>query len=332
MTEKFKALVCDKDEDGGIAATVRERTIDELPEGDVVVRVRYSCINYKDALAVTGAGKILRKMPMSAGIDLVGEVVSCSDEGGSFQAGQRVLLTGHGLGEVHSGGFSEFVRVKSSWLLPLPDGLSEIDAATAGTAGLTAALCVNALISSARLDAGAEVIVSGASGGVGSFAVRLLSQSGYKVAAISRDSAADYLKQLGASEVIDRHTLPAEPKPLDTARWSGAVDTVGGGVLATILSQAAYGAIVAACGLSGGMNLPTTVFPFILRGVRLEGVESVYSSNALRAAAWDLLVKLDPSVYDTVRAGVIGLEEVPAVCAQLLQGQHQGRYVVDLSA
>ena len=311
----------------GYTAEVRNTSLSDLPAADVLVRVHYSAINYKDALAITGKGKILRDFPAIPGIDFAGEVVESKDA--QFSAGDKVLLTGWGVGERHFGGLSQYARVPGKWLLPLPPGLDYRKAMIAGTAGLTASLCVNAL-----LDAGVNsgsAVVSGSSGGVGSFAVALLSRLGFAVSAISKSSSADYVQSLGASSVLTREEMSEAARPLEKSCWHGAVDTVGGDILSRILAQMHYGGCVAACGLAASHKLSTTVMPFILRGVRLQGCDSVQVDNSIRADAWNLLADLPTSIYDAIASDDLTLEQTRDYSERMLSGQVQGRSVVKLS-
>ena len=311
----------------GYTAEVRNTSLSDLPVADVLVRVHYSAINYKDALAITGKGKILRDFPAIPGIDFAGEVVESKDA--QFSAGDKVLLTGWGVGERHFGGLSQYARVPGKWLLPLPPGLDYRKAMIAGTAGLTASLCVNAL-----LDAGVNsgsAVVSGSSGGVGSFAVALLSRLGFAVSAISKSSSADYVQSLGASSVLTREEMSEAARPLEKSCWHGAVDTVGGDILSRILAQMHYGGCVAACGLAASHKLSTTVMPFILRGVRLQGCDSVQVDNSIRADAWNLLADLPTSIYDAIASDDLTLEQTRDYSERMLSGQVQGRSVVKLS-
>ena len=311
----------------GYTAEVRNTSRQDLPQGEVLVRVHYSAINYKDALAITGKGKILRDFPAIPGIDFAGEVVESTNP--DFRAGAKVLLTGWGVGERHFGGLSQYARVPGKWLLPLPPGLDYRKAMIAGTAGLTAALCVQALLDSGISKGSA--VVSGSSGGVGSFAVALLSILGFEVSAISKSSSAEYVQSLGASSVLTREQMSEAARPLEKSCWHGAVDTVGGDILSRILAQMHYGGCVAACGLAASHKLSTTVMPFILRGVRLQGCDSVKVDNSIRESAWNLLADLPGSVYDTVVSDELSLEQTPAYSERMLSGQVQGRSVVKLS-
>jgi acrylyl-CoA reductase (NADPH) len=308
---------------------------DELPEDAVTVRVACSSLNYKDGLAVTGKGRVVRKFPMVCGVDLAGEVEESSDP--AWSAGDQVIVTGFGLGEDHWGGYAELARVRPEWIVRVPAGRDARWAMSVGTAGLTAMLCVLAL---ERHDLTPEaagdhpIVVTGAAGGVGSVAVALLAELGYKVAAVSgRPEHEAYLRRLGAAEVVPRAELAdAPPRALDRERWFGGVDAVGGTTLATVLRQTSYGGCVAACGLAGGADLPTTVHPFILRGVTLAGVESVQAPLALRTRAWERLaigLPLDPLVEMTA---VEPLERVPELAEEILAGRTRGRVVIDVGS
>ncbi|MFP1756770.1 MDR family oxidoreductase [Lonsdalea quercina] len=307
------------------------RTIDptQLPEGNVTVDVSWSSINYKDALAITGQGKIVRQFPMVPGIDFAGTVHRSDDD--AFVVGQSVILTGWGVGENHWGGLAQSARVKSDWLVALPEGLSTRQAMIIGTAGFTAMLCVMALEEGGVTPADGEIIVTGASGGVGSTAIALLHALGYQVTALSgRTENADYLRQLGAGQVLDRQEFTTAPRPLEKQRWAGAIDTVGDNVLATLLAQMNYGATVAACGLAGGIALPTTVMPFILRNVRLQGVDSVMAPPPRRQKAWERLAELLPASFYHQVVKEIRLTEVPAAAADLIANRVTGRTLVKL--
>lgn len=324
--ENFRALVARANDDGKISVAVEDADSSLLAEGDALVRVRWSGINYKDALAVTGKGKILRASPMIPGIDYAGELTA---DAGALQTGDIVALTGRGVGEKYSGGFAQFARIAAGWLTKLPANINARQAMTCGTAGVTAALCVLALRESGQLKDGGKVVVSGASGGVGSFAVRLLARMGYEVAAVSRPAATEYLTKTGASEVLSREEMAAPARPLEKARWDGAIDTVGGDILARFLAETNYGGVVAACGLAADIKLNTTVMPFILRGVCLRGVDSVMISDSLRARAWQLLADtLEDGDYAEVESEVVGLDGVAAAGAKVLGGDFNGRILV----
>ncbi|MEZ0585182.1 oxidoreductase [Erwinia sp. STN24] len=322
------ALVLEQSE-GKTLATVKQLSPDALPPGEVTVDVSWSGLNYKDALAITGKGKIIRQFPMVPGIDFAGQVRHSEDP--RFHTGQQVLLTGWGVGENHWGGLAEQARVKGDWLTPMPEGLDGRRAMIIGTAGLTAMLCVMALEEGGvRPDSG-EVIVTGASGGVGSTAVSLLSSLGYRVTAVSgRSSTHDYLHQLGASEILPREAFSADSRPLEKQRWAGAVDTAGDKVLASVLAQMNYGGVVAACGLAAGFALPTTVMPFILRNVRLQGVDSVTAPAERRLAAWKRLVKTLPDAFYQQATTEIALVDAAASAAKLLNNEITGRTLVKI--
>jgi len=328
--ETFLALVVDE---GGGARRVelREVRVAELPSGEVLVRVAYSTLNYKDGLAVTGKGKVLRVSPMAPGIDFAGTVVESASP--LYKPGDAVVLTGWGVGERHWGGFSQLNRVPAEWLVPLPPGLSLLHAMAIGTAGFTAMLCVLAMERHGLRNDGRELLVTGAAGGVGSVAVALLSRAGYKVvASTGRPQEADYLRELGASDVIDRATLTAPGRPLERERWAGALDTVGGATLAGIFRSVAYHGVVAACGNAGGAEFTASVFPFILRGVKLIGVESVVVPADERRAAWERIAHDLPTALIDRITEVIPLGAVPAYSETITNGQVRGRIVVDVNA
>ncbi|MEQ9939751.1 MDR family oxidoreductase [Pectobacterium polonicum] len=325
----MQALVLEQS-DGLTHAQIREIDAEQLPAGDVTVDISWSSINYKDALAITGKGKIIRNFPMVPGIDFVGTVRHSDSD--RFAVGQPVILTGWGVGENHWGGLAQQARVKSDWLVPLPASLDARKAMILGTAGFTAMLCVMALEDGGITPESGDIIVTGASGGVGSTAVALLAELGYQVTAVSgRADNTDYLKKLGAKQVLDRSEFSGTPRPLEKQRWAGAVDTVGDNVLATLLAQMDYNATVAACGLAGGIALPTTVMPFILRNVRLQGVDSVMAPLARRQQAWERLAAILPESFYQQVTQEIGLEDVPAVAAALLENKVTGRTLVKIS-
>lgn len=326
----FRALVLNQIE-RKTHAEFKELSTDDLPDEHVLVRVAYSSLNYKDGLAVTGKGRVVRRFPMVPGIDLAGTVEESTSP--EFQPGDQVVLTGWGVGEKHWGGYAQMARAKAGWLVPLPDGLTPLQAMAIGTAGFTAMMCVMALEANGCTPDSGEVVVSGASGGVGSTAVAILANLGYKVvASTGRASLHEYLKSLGASEIIDRSELARTSKrPLESERWAGAVDTVGGDTLATILRTMAYNGSVAACGLAGGHELNSTVFPFILRGVKLLGIDSVMCPKALRLQIWQRLAKdLPAAAYEQVTQ-VEALSNIPALSEEILKGQVRGRVVVDVN-
>ncbi len=301
---------------------------DSLGEGEVVVDVEYSSLNYKDGLALTGKGRIIREFPMIPGIDLAGTVrASTSDE---FAPGDRVMATGWGLGERYPGGFTQRQRLRADWLLHRPSGLSARDAMGIGTAGLTAMLCVLAIQDAGVAPGDGPVVVSGAAGGVGSVAVALLATAGFEVTAITgRPETHDYLRALGAAHFIDRETAAAPPKPLESETWAAGVDTVGSTILARMLAETRYGGVVAACGLAAGPDLPATVMPFILRAVRLQGVETVVTPTELRCLAWDRLVRDLPTTGLASMIEEIPLSDAVALGPRVLAGQVRGRTVIN---
>lgn len=302
----------------------------DLPEGDVLVDVKYSTLNYKDGLAITGMGPVVRSFPMVPGVDFAGVVAESHHE--DFKAGDEVILTGWGLGEERWGGYAERARVQGDWLVPLPQGMTLSQSMTIGTAGFTAMLCVMRLEQlGLRPDSG-PVLVTGASGGVGSVAVKLLAGRGYQVSAMTgRVEEEAYLKALGASEVINRSDYNEPGKPLQTGIWAGAVDTVGGQILANLLASTRQDGIVTACGLAASMDLPTTVAPFILRNVTLAGVESVYAARNLRLEAWKHLAReLDAEALERI-SQTIGLSEVIPAAHDIMAGKVRGRMIVDIA-
>ncbi|MEZ5535181.1 MAG: MDR family oxidoreductase [Thiolinea sp.] len=330
-TESFKALVLEQNDDGKTIAGIRQLNLSDLPDEDVLVKVDYSSLNYKDGMAVTGTGKIVLNWPMVPGIDLAGTVVESASD--AYQAGDKVVLTGWSVGEKYWGGYSQMQRVKSDWLVPLPDGLSTQQAMGIGTAGLTAMLCVMALEDGGLTPASGKIVVTGAAGGVGSVAVALLAKAGYEVTAVSgRESTHDYLRELGATEILSREEMSEKSRPLEKQRWAGAVDTVGGEMLARVLAETDYSGVVAACGLAGSFKLPTTVMPFILRNVRLQGVDSVMCPFERRTQAWQRLAnELPAEMLDNI-GQLVSLEQVEEKAQAIMQGQIQGRVIVDLNA
>lgn len=303
----------------------------DLPEGDVTVDVAWSSLNYKDGLAVTGKGRIMRSFPMVAGIDLAG-VVASSDSP-QWERGDEVVLTGWGLSEVHPGGFTQRQRVRSEWLTPKPPGLTLQQTMAVGTAGLTAMLCVLALEGAGVQPGDGEVVVTGAAGGVGSIAVAVLANLGHAVtASTGRADAGDYLRNLGASGLIDRSELATPGRPLDRERWAGGIDTVGSQTLATMLAQTRYRGAVVACGLAGGNDLPATVLPFILRAVSLLGIDSVMCPRALREQAWRRLGSDLPIERLEEMTTVEPMSKVPELAETILAGHTRGRVVIDTSS
>ena len=329
MADQFPALVL-TETDGKVSSAVRDMSADELPEGDVTVRVTYSGLNYKDGMIVNGIGRLVRDYPHVPGIDFAGVV----EESGSdrYKPGDQVILTGWRVGEMHWGGYAGKARVKSDCLVPLPDGLTDKRAMAIGTAGFTSMLCVAALEDHGVNPESGTVLVTGAAGGVGSVAVSILAKRGYTVAASTgRAEQADYLKSLGASEIVERSDL-SEPskRPLEAENFAGTVDTVGGTTLARVLAQTAYGGAVAACGLAGGANLECTVLPFLLRGVNLLGIDSVMQPYDNRVRVWQRLVEDLPMESLDALTEEIGLADIPQAANDILKGQVRGRLVVKL--
>jgi acrylyl-CoA reductase (NADPH) len=329
-TETFKALVLRQQDEKTISA-IEQLTVNDLPDADVLVAVDYSSLNYKDALAVSGTGMIVRTWPMVPGIDLAGTVLE--SESTQYKPGDKVVLTGWGVGEKYWGGYTQQQRVKSEWLVPLPDGLDTKLAMAIGTAGFTAMLCVMALEDAGITPDRGSVVVSGAAGGVGSVAVAILAKLGYRVTAVTgRESTHAYLRDLGASDIISREEMAAKSRPLEKQRWAGGIDTVGDTVLARMLAETDYDGAVAACGLAGGYKLPTSVMPFILRNVRLQGVDSVMCPPARRQQAWQRIVEdLPHSLLGQINQ-VATLEEIPQLATEMMAGQIKGRVVVDVNA
>ncbi len=323
----FKAVLIERGE-GPYRASFMALDEGQLPAGDVTVRVEYSTLNYKDALAITGKAPVVRQFPMVPGIDLAGTVVESANP--DYRAGDRVLLNGWGVGESHWGGLAQRARVKGEWLIAQPAGFTARQSMALGTAGYTAMLCVIALERHGVAPAGGEILVTGAAGGVGSVAVAVLAKLGFRVVAVTgRPAEADFLKRLGASEVLDRAMFASPGKPLAKERWAGAIDVVGSHTLANICASMRYRGVVAACGLAGGMDFPATVAPFILRGVTLAGVESVVRPRADRLEAWRRLSQdLDISKLELLTEE-IGLSQVIGRAPELLEGRLRGRVVVD---
>jgi acrylyl-CoA reductase (NADPH) len=325
---KFKAIVITKTADG-TAAALTDFDEQDLMEGDVTLRPEYSTVNYKDGLAITGKAPVVRRFPMIAGVDAAATVVASSHQ--KWKPGDQVLLNGWGCGETHLGAFAEIARVKGDWLIALPPQLSSRDAMAIGTAGYTAMLCVMALESHGIRPASGPIVVTGAAGGVGSVAVALLSQLGYEVtASTGRAAETAYLKDLGAAEVIARSDLTGPLRPLAKERWTGGVDTVGSTTLANVLSMIRYGGAVAACGLAGGIDLPGTVAPFILRGVSLLGIESVTAPIGLRQRAWQRLEKELDRHKLAQMTEEINLGGAIAAGHRIVQGGVRGRIVVKM--
>jgi acrylyl-CoA reductase (NADPH) len=331
MSDKFRAIVA-RERGDVVRGELEELTPADLPQTGVLVDVAYSTINYKDALAVTGKMKICRTLPLVCGIDLAGTVRESPDK--RFRAGDRVLVNGYGLSEKHPGGYAQRQRLDPTWLVRVPEPFSLEQAMALGTAGYTAMLCVQALEDHGVRPGSGPIVVTGASGGVGSVAVLLLARLGYEVVAATGrvNASGDYLRDLGAHALIDRTELARAPKPLETERWAGAVDSVGAETLATVLAQSRYGAVVTACGLAGGMALPTSVAPFILRAVTLAGIDSVMASHERRVRAWDRMAQLVDQKRLTEIYRVEPLGRVPQLAEQLLAGSIRGRVVIDVNA
>ena len=325
----FTALLIEKGETG---QTVALTSLDEtdLPDGDVSIDVEYSTLNYKDGLAITGKSPVVRKFPMVPGIDLAGVVTESSHA--DWKKGDRVVLNGWGVGETHWGGLAQRARLNGDWLVPLPDNFTARQAMAIGTAGYTASLSVDALVNHGVTPDRGEILVTGATGGLGSVAIALLAKAGFTVAAATgKASAAEYLKGLGATTVLDRAELADAGKPMQKERWAGVIDSVGSHTLANACAQTRYGGTVAACGLAQGMDFPASVAPFILRGVSLLGIESVMAPREPRMAAWARLSRdLDASALDAI-ANEIGLGDAIDAAGQLLDGKVRGRIVVDVN-
>ena len=316
--------------ESGWARNIVDMPIDQLGDGDVLIQVEFSGINFKDGLASTEAGRIARIDPLIGGVDLAGKIVESSNP--NFKVGDNVIAHGYDIGVAHHGGFSQYARVQSAWLVPMPKGLDARTAMMIGTAGYTAALSVDALEKAGLKPGTGPVLVTGATGGVGSVAVGMLALRGYEVvASTGKPETAEWLKQIGASEIIDRAETSAESaKPLERERWAGAIDCVGGATLAYILRTLKYGCSVAASGLTGGTNLPTSVLPFILRGVNLLGIDSVQTPLEPRKAMWQrIATDLKPSWLETQSVEIIGLTDLSAQLDKILAGNMRGRVLVN---
>ena len=330
MGNSFKAVLVEKNDDQ-VSSSLKDVDINDLPEGDVTVDIEYSSLNYKDGMVMAGIGNLVRNYPHIPGVDFSGTVLDSAHD--DYKPGDKVVLTGWRVGEAHWGGFAERARVKADWLVPLPAGLSTRDAMAVGTAGLTSMLCVEALENHGITPDAGDILVTGAAGGVGSVAVAILAKLGYRVvASTGRAETHDFLKSMGAAEIIDRAELSEEtPKPLEKERWAGAVDTVGGTTLARLLGQVKYGGSVAACGVAGGPKLSMTVFPFILRGVNLLGVESVIVPKDHRQRVWDRIKTDLPMDKLTAITTEASLADLPGLGADILKGQVRGRTVVKIA-
>jgi len=331
MSEQIHVVIAEENEEGTTAARYGQIAVDSLPEEEVLVAIACSTLNYKDALAVSGRGKICRRLPMVCGIDLAGTVLESKSP--HWREGDRVLVNGHGLSEVHWGGYAQKQRLKPEWLTAIPGAFSHEQAMAIGTAGYTAMLCVNALRDHGVATGHGRVLVTGASGGVGSVAVLLLARLGYEVVAASgKADAKDYLLSLGAAEVIDRAGLHRDPKPLEKETWAAAIDAVGSKTLATVLAQTGYDGIVIACGLAGGIDLPASVMPFILRGVTLRGIDSVMAPQARRERAWtDLAELIDTAALEKIYR-VEPMSRIRHLADQAMRGDITGRIVIDVHA
>jgi len=332
MMETFKAILVTKDADAKRQnpPEIVDLVLTDLMEGNVTIRVEHTTMNYKDGLALTGKAPVVRRFPLIPGIDLAGTVTASSHT--EYVVGDRVLLNGWGVGEVHHGGYAGVARVSGDWLIPLPQGLDTAQAMAIGTAGYTAMLCLLALERQGVAPTQGPVVVTGAAGGVGSIAVALLARAGFDVvASTGRTEEASYLRSLGAKEVIDRTELSGPAKPLAKERWVAAVDTVGSTTLANVLAATRYGGAVAACGLAGGMDLPATVAPFILRGVSLLGVDSVMAPTLRRIEAWDRLARdLDRDLLASLTTE-IAFDDLIPTADRILAGQVRGRLVVPVA-
>jgi acrylyl-CoA reductase (NADPH) len=325
----FRALLTERDDAKVVTSRVTDLTDDALPEGNVTVDIDWSGLNYKDGLCLTGAGGLVRTYPHIAGIDFAGTVSASEDS--RYTVGQKVVLTGWRVGEAHWGGFAQRARVKADWLVPLPDGLTTRQAMVMGTAGLTAMLAIDRIEANGLKSGGGEVLVTGAAGGVGSIAVLLLSELGHQVTALSgRPEQADHLKSLGATEIIERDAFMGQPdKPLESARFAAAIDTVGGAILGKLLKQIAYGGSVSALGNAAGIGLETNVLPFILRGVTLNGIDSVMQPYEARVKAWQrIAAHFDFDRYET-SVSEARLEDLPEAAKSILAGQVRGRLLIN---
>ncbi|KXJ50114.1 MAG: alcohol dehydrogenase [Colwellia sp. Phe_37] len=327
----FKSLVINKDEKQGYHTEVKELDETDLQDGDVLINVLYSTINYKDALAISGKAPVVRRFPMIPGIDLVGVVEQCDNN--KFNVGEHVLLNGYGVGEKYLGGLSQKARINSEFLISLPKGITPFNAMAIGTAGYTAMLCVMALEKQGITPDSGSILVTGATGGVGSFAIRILAELGYSITASTGSSEqVAYLKQLGANDIIDRTELSAAGKPLMKERWAAAIDSVGSTTLANVCASIKYGGCVAACGLAQGMDFPATVAPFILRGIALLGIDSVMRSQQDRLDAWQRLAQTQLADKISDISSTVGLHEAITTANKLLAGDVTGRVVVDVNA
>lgn len=329
MDNRFRGIQLTRDAEKKMSVNVAELGLEDLMEGDVVVEVEWTTVNYKDGLAITGKGPVVRRWPMIPGIDCAGTVANSDNP--RFKPGDKVILNGFGVGEVHTGAFAAYARLKGDWLIPMPDGMDGRSAMAIGTAGYTAMLSVMALERHGIDPTRGPVVVTGANGGVGTVAIAILGKLGYEViASTGRPEESEFLKQLGASEIIHRDELSEPAKPLNKERWIGGVDAVGSHTLANVLSMTSYGGAVAACGLAQGMDLPSSVAPFILRGVSLLGIDSVMAPLALREEAWARLVSdLDMAKLDSL-SSEIGFDGIVDAAHAIIDGKIRGRVVVNM--
>ncbi len=327
--EKFRVYRIYK-EDSAISGRIERSTLDELSPGEVVIKTAYSSVNYKDALAATGAGKIISKFPLIGGVDVSGTVESSEDD--RFKAGDQVLATGYDLGVAHDGGYAEYVRLPAEWVIPLPDALTPKEAMIIGTAGFTAALCVHRMEQNDQHPDQGSILVTGASGGVGSMAIDMLSSKGYDVTALTgKMNESDYLHQLGAKDILDRTTLEFSNRPMERALWAGAVDNVGGDILSWLTKTVKPQGNITSVGLAGGAKLETTVMPFILRGVSLLGITSAGCPTVLRHKIWQrIATDLRPKHFDKMSVKEVTLEELDDVFKSILKGETKGRTIVRL--
>jgi acrylyl-CoA reductase (NADPH) len=331
MSDFFNAIVAEEVE-GKTVASLKQLSLADLPDEAVLVEVGYSTLNYKDGLAVSGKGRICRSLPLICGIDLAGTVLESADP--AWRPGDRIVVNGYGMSELYNGGYSQKQRIKPEWIVRLPDGMSLEESMAIGTAGYTAMLCVQALQDNGVEPGGGPVLVTGAAGGVGSVAVSLLATLGYEVHASTGriDSEGEFLRKLGAATLVPRGELSRDSKPLEKETWAGVVDTVGDKTLATALAQTRYEGTVTACGLAGGMGLPASVAPFILRGVTLRGIDSVMAAQARRQRAWDALAEVLDRDHLRAIYRVVPMSEVPALAPKIIAGEVRGRLVVDVNA
>jgi acrylyl-CoA reductase (NADPH) len=326
-----RAILLEKNQTG-FSCSIQNITEEDLLQqtGDTLIQIQYSSLNYKDALAITNTGPVVRQWPMVPGIDGVGTVIHSNSQ--QYQIGDNVILNGWGCGETHWGCLSQYTHLKSEWLIPLPTGISTLQAMAIGTAGYTAALCVQRIIEHGITPEQGNILITGATGGVGSVAIMLLTQLGYTItAATSKTNNTDYLQQLGVQHFIDSKTLASAGKPLQKEQWAAAIDVLGSHSLANICAQIQYGGIVTACGLAQGMDFPATVAPFILRGITLAGIDSVMAAYPKRMAAWNFLAKhLNTNQLQHI-AQTISLNECPEIAQEIIKGKIKGRFIVDVN-